>query len=60
MQSKLFFEVKQMAKHLKVIGVDPYNQCVTGEVSKTLNSIACDSDHVPCVLIVKENENDIN
>ena len=30
-------------------GIDVYNQSVTGEVSKTLNSIRSDSDHVPCV-----------
>lgn len=47
----------QVDKYLKVIGIDLYNQCTTGEVSKTLNHIACDSDHVPCVLIV-ENEED--
>ncbi len=33
-----------------VQGVDAYNQSMTGEVSKTLNSIASDSDHVPCVM----------
>lgn len=38
----------------KVIGVDLYNQNLTGGVSKTLNSIATDSDHIPCVLIKKE------
>lgn len=31
------------------MGIDLYNQSVTGNVSKTLNSIATDSDHVPCV-----------
>lgn len=30
-------------------GIDLYNQAVTGNVSKTLNSIRSDSDHVPCV-----------
>lgn len=33
-----------------VQGVDAYNQSMTGDVSKTLNSIASDSDHVPCVM----------
>ena len=30
-------------------GVDIYNGTTTGKVSKTLNSAATDSDHVPCV-----------
>lgn len=34
-----------------VVGIDLYNQCLTGGVSKTLNSIRSDADHVPCVLI---------
>lgn len=32
-----------------VIGVDAYNQASTGDVSKSLNSAATDSDHIPCV-----------
>ena len=32
------------------IGFDVYNMAVTGDVSKTLNSAACDADHVPCVM----------
>ena len=40
------------------IGVDLYNQCTTGEVAKTLNAIKADADHVPCVLLVKDDEND--
>ena len=32
-----------------VQGVDLYNQTVTGDVSKTLNAIKSDSDHVPCI-----------
>lgn len=31
-------------------GIDLYNQSVTGEVSKTLNAISSDADHVPCVI----------
>ena len=31
-------------------GVDLYNQTVTGDVAKTLNSISSDADHVPCVV----------
>lgn len=33
-----------------VSGVDLYNQTVTGDVAKTLNSISSDADHVPCVV----------
>lgn len=32
-----------------VYGIDLYNQCITGGVAKTLNSIRDDADHVPCV-----------
>ena len=40
-----------------VLGLDCFDQCLTGTVSKTLTSSATDSDHVPCVLqqIVFEN-----
>jgi len=34
----------------ETVGVDLYNQCTTGDVSKTLNAIKSDSDHVPCVI----------
>lgn len=40
-----------------VIGVDLYNQTLTGGASKTLNAIRSDSDHTP-VVIIKEDEND--
>ena len=45
----------QMASEGKLIveeveGVDLYNQNTTGSKSKTLNSIASDSDHVPSVI----------
>lgn len=30
-------------------GVDCYNQSASEEISKSLNSVATDSDHVPCV-----------
>lgn len=33
-----------------VIGADMYNQSITNDVSKTLNSIATDTDHVPVVI----------
>ena len=45
---------------MEVLGLDLYNQCTTGGVAKTLNAIKCDSDHVPCVLIVKGKEDDNN
>ena len=38
------------SRNLLVKGVDAYNQTMTGDVSKTLNSIKSDSDHVPCVI----------
>ena len=34
-----------------VVGIDIYNKTTTGSVSKTLNSAATDSDHIPCVLL---------
>lgn len=34
-----------------VVGVDLFNQSVTGGVSKALSSSATDADHIPCVLI---------
>lgn len=37
-----------------VIGVGLYNHCLTGWVSKTLNNVATDADHVPSVLIFNE------
>lgn len=38
------------SRNYLVQGIDAYNQSLTGDVSKTLNSIASDSDHVPCVM----------
>ena len=35
-----------------VIGLDVYNQALTGDVAKALNSAATDSDHIPCVIEV--------
>lgn len=32
------------------LGLDVYNRAITGPVSKTLNSAATDSDHIPCAL----------
>lgn len=33
-----------------VLGLDCFDQCLTGTVSKTITSSATDSDHIPCVL----------
>ena len=35
---------------VEAVGVDVYNQAITGDKSKTLNSSATDADHVPCVM----------
>lgn len=43
---------------VRVVGIDLYNQCTTGGVSKTLNAIKCDSDHVPCVLVYESHNQD--
>lgn len=34
-----------------VQGVDVYNQALTGDKAKTLNSAASDADHIPCVVL---------
>ena len=47
--------------NIKIIGVDMYNQSLTGTVSACMRcNIATDSDHVPCVLIIEKEreEND--
>ena len=38
-----------------VYGVDAYNQAITGDKAKTLNSAASDADHVPCAVYSVEN-----
>lgn len=40
-----------------VVGIDIYNGATTGNVSKTLNSAATDSDHIPCVVCYDAREN---
>ena len=40
--------------HCEAIGFDVYNFAITGGVSKTLNAIATDSDHIPCVLVLND------
>lgn len=39
-----------------IIGVDLYNQTLTGTAAKTLNAIQSDADHTP-VVIIKNGEN---
>ena len=36
-------------------GVDAYNQTLTGDKAKTLNSAASDADHIPCTVYSVEN-----
>ena len=38
----------------KAIAVDLYNQVLTGDICMTLRQKAADSDHIPCVMIKKE------
>lgn len=40
--------------HAVCVGVDLYNQCLTGGVSKTLNAVKSDADHVPVVLVLND------
>ena len=35
----------------EIEAIDVYNQTINKDVSKTLNSAMCDSDHIPCVKI---------
>ena len=35
---------------VQCFGIDIYNNCLTGKFAKTLNSVATDSDHLPCVV----------
>jgi DNA (cytosine-5)-methyltransferase 1 len=37
------------------VGVDVYNQTLTGDKAKTLNSAASDADHIPCTIYPLEN-----
>ena len=44
----------QMGGHPPVVmveGLDAYNQALTGDKAKTLNSAATDSDHIPCTVM---------
>ena len=40
---------------MDAVGVDVYNQSLTGDKAKTLNSAASDADHVPCAVYSIEN-----
>ena len=40
------------------VGIDLYNQAMTGGVSKTLNNGSTDSDHIPCVLVYESHGQD--
>ena len=40
---------------MQAIGVDLYNQCITGDIAKTMNAIKSDADHVPCVITITMN-----
>ena len=50
-ESGVMFTLNNVEVHAVCVGADLYNQSVTGDKSKTLNSIRSDSDHVPCVVI---------
>jgi len=43
---------------VRVVGIDLYNQTMTGGVSKTLNNRATDADHIPCVLVYESHNQD--
>lgn len=45
-----------MKEEKVVIGIDAYNQSVTGGVTKALTNIATDCDHIPLVLIVEKDD----
>lgn len=44
------YTLNETEVHAVCYGVDLYNQCLTGGVSKTLNNRATDADNVPCVI----------
>lgn len=48
-ESDTMYTLNTVEQHAVCIGVDAYNQAATGDISKTLNSVKTDSDHVPCV-----------
>lgn len=36
---------------MNAIGVDMYNQCITGGVSMSLRAVRSDNEHIPCVIV---------
>lgn len=42
------------------IGVDCYNQQITGSVAKTMTSKATDSDHIPCVVVQMDEKREVD
>ena len=48
-------EVNSMCE---VIGVDMYNQAITGDVSMSMRATRGDTEHIPCVLIGEEDGTD--
>ena len=48
------YDISEARVPMVVVGIDLYNQTTTGGVAKSLNSIATDSDHVPCVLVLND------
>jgi site-specific DNA-cytosine methylase len=47
-------EHKHHRRKVNCIGFDAYNQTETGDISKSLNASATDSDHIPCVYAVDQ------
>lgn len=43
----------------EAIGVDSYNLCTTGNLAITVKASRADPEHQPCVLIVRNNENEL-
>ena len=60
MQKELMYSLRDPSggggsqPYILCVGVDLYNQAMTGGVSKTLNNRATDADHVPCVLVLND------
>ena len=50
-----FLIVERKSKTIKVIGVDGFNQSITGEVAMTVTCAASDCHHVPLVIETKRN-----
>ena len=46
---------KDSGSHAVAYGVDCYNQALTGDKAKTINSAASDADHIPCAVYSVEN-----